>query len=84
MVDLPLEVLQRWQAVEFMVREHFQLSGFSEIRTPLVKTTDLFCLGIGEGADMVGREFRIGVLALASCSPKAQHLWRVQLFSEAY
>ena len=47
MVDLLPETLQRWQAVEAMAREHFQRSGFAEIRTPLLETTDLFCRGIG-------------------------------------
>ena len=28
---------QRWQAVEAMAREHFQRSGFGEIRTPLLE-----------------------------------------------
>ena len=56
MVDLLPEALQRWQAVEAMAREHFQRSGFGEIRTPLLETTDLFCRGIGEGTDVVGKE----------------------------
>ena len=56
MVDLLPEPLQRWQAVEAMAREHFQRSGFGEIRTPLLETTDLFCRGIGEGTDVVGKE----------------------------
>ena len=56
MVDLLPETLQRWQAVEAMAREHFRRSGFGEIRTPLLETTDLFCRGIGEGTDVVGKE----------------------------
>ena len=56
MVDLLPDALQRWQAVEAMAREHFQRSGFGEIRTPLLETTDLFCRGIGEGTDVVGKE----------------------------
>ena len=56
MVDLLPETLQRWQAVEAMAREHFQRSGFGEIRTPLLETTDLFSRGIGEGTDVVGKE----------------------------
>ncbi|MCB4407038.1 histidine--tRNA ligase [Synechococcus sp. MU1642] len=56
MVDLLPEALQRWQAVEAMAREHFQRSGFGEIRTPLLETTDLFGRGIGEGTDVVGKE----------------------------
>ena len=56
MVDLLPDALQRWQAVEAMARQHFQRSGFGEIRTPLLETTDLFCRGIGEGTDVVGKE----------------------------
>ena len=56
MVDLLPETLQRWQAVEAIAREHFQRSGFGEIRTPLLEATDLFCRGIGEGTDVVGKE----------------------------
>ena len=56
MVDLLPETLQRWQAVEAVAREHFRRSGFGEIRTPLLESTDLFCRGIGEGTDVVGKE----------------------------
>ena len=56
MVDLLPQVLQRWQAVEAAARSHFQRSGFGEIRTPLMEPTDLFCRGIGEATDVVGKE----------------------------
>ncbi len=56
MVDLLPRTLQRWQAVEAVAREHFLRSGFGEIRTPLLESTDLFCRGIGEGTDVVGKE----------------------------
>ena len=56
MVDLLPEILQRWQAVEQAARESFQRSGFGEIRTPLLESTDLFCRGIGEATDVVGKE----------------------------
>ena len=56
MVDLLPETLQRWQAVEAVARQHFLSSGFGEIRTPLLESTDLFCRGIGEGTDVVGKE----------------------------
>ena len=56
MVDLLPETLQRWQAVEAVARVHFRRSGFGEIRTPLLESTDLFCRGIGEGTDVVGKE----------------------------
>ena len=56
MVDLLPETLQRWQAVEAEAREHFRCARFGEIRTPLLETTDLFCRGIGEATDVVGKE----------------------------
>ena len=56
MVDLLPEALQRWQAVEAEARHHFRCAGFGEIRTPLLETTDLFCRGIGEATDVVGKE----------------------------
>jgi histidyl-tRNA synthetase len=56
MVDLLPQALQRWQAVEAEARAHFQRSGFGEIRTPLMEPTDLFCRGIGEATDVVGKE----------------------------
>ena len=56
MVDLLPETLQRWQAVEAEAREHFRCAGFGEIRTPLLEKTDLFCRGIGEATDVVGKE----------------------------
>ena len=56
MVDLLPEALERWQAVEATARDHFHRSGFGEIRTPLLETTDLFCRGIGEATDVVGKE----------------------------
>ena len=56
MVDLLPEDLQRWQAVEAVARENFRRYGFGEIRTPLLEPTDLFCRGIGESTDVVGKE----------------------------
>lgn len=56
MVDLLPEAMQRWQAVEDAARRLFQRSGFLEIRTPLLETTELFCRGIGEATDVVGKE----------------------------
>ena len=56
MVDLLPEALMRWQAVETVARTHFRRSGFGEIRTPLLETTELFSRGIGEATDVVGKE----------------------------
>ena len=69
-----------------MAREHFQRSGFGEIRTPLLETTDLFCRGIGEGTDVVGKEmysFQDRVIAPAPCGRKAPLLLCVLPFSMA-
>ena len=54
MVDPLPEALQRWQAVEAMARVHFH-SGFGRFGRHL-ETTDLFCRGIGERTDVVGKE----------------------------
>ena len=78
MVDLLPETLQCWQAVEAVAREHFHRSGFGEIRTPLLETTDLFCRGIGEGTDVVGKEmysFTIAVSVPAHCGQRAPRRW---------
>lgn len=56
MVDFLPEQARRWQAVEAVDCVHFLRSGVEEIRTPLLETTDLFARGIGEAADVVGKE----------------------------
>ncbi len=56
MVDLLPAQTQRWQAVEAVVREHFQRASLAEIRTPLLEVTELFARGIGEATDVVGKE----------------------------
>ena len=45
-----------WQKVEAQAREHFRLSGYEEVRTPIIEETELFERGIGEGTDVVGKE----------------------------
>ncbi|ORU91695.1 MAG: histidine--tRNA ligase [Cycloclasticus sp. symbiont of Poecilosclerida sp. N] len=45
-----------WQRLEKAMAEVFQQYGYSEIRTPLVESTDLFCRSIGEETDIVGKE----------------------------
>jgi len=56
MVDLLPAQTQRWQAVEAVVRDHFQRASLAEIRTPLLEVTELFARGIGEATDVVGKE----------------------------
>jgi histidyl-tRNA synthetase len=52
---LPGEV-ETWQFLEETARRIFRNYGFSEIRTPAVEKTDLFCRSIGETTDIVEKE----------------------------
>ena len=56
MVDLLPAQLRVWHRVEQQARLHFRRSGFFEIRTPVLESTDLFVRGIGEATDVVGKE----------------------------
>jgi histidyl-tRNA synthetase len=56
MVDLLPQGTWLWQQVEARAREHFRCAGVQEIRTPLLEATQLFCRGIGEATDVVGKE----------------------------
>lgn len=46
----------RWQAFEEKVRHLMRSYTYSEIRTPIVESTDLFCRSIGEVTDIVEKE----------------------------
>ncbi len=46
----------RWQALEAVVAQTMLQYGYSEIRMPLVESTDLFCRSIGEVTDIVEKE----------------------------
>lgn len=48
--------IETWQFLEQKVREVFGTYGFSEIRTPVVEKTELFCRSIGETTDIVEKE----------------------------
>ena len=52
---LPSET-PRWQQFEAVVQNIMQQYGYSEIRMPLVESTDLFCRSIGEVTDIVEKE----------------------------
>lgn len=52
---LPGEV-ETWQFLETTARQVFGSFGFSEIRTPAVEKTELFCRSIGETTDIVEKE----------------------------
>ena len=45
-----------WSQVEATAREIFELYGFSEIRTPIFESTELFARGVGEDTDIVSKE----------------------------
>lgn len=48
--------IETWQFLEQKVREVFGAYGFSEIRTPVIEKTELFCRSIGETTDIVEKE----------------------------
>jgi histidyl-tRNA synthetase len=52
---LPDEAL-RWQLIEKTARNIFSRFGMSEIRTPIMEKTELFCRSIGEATDIVEKE----------------------------
>jgi len=52
---LPGEI-ETWQFLEKTARDVFGTYGFSEIRTPAVEKTELFCRSIGETTDIVEKE----------------------------
>ena len=56
MVDLLPAQTGVWQRIETVAREQFRCAAVHEIRTPLLEVTELFCRGIGEATDVVGKE----------------------------
>ena len=56
MHDVLPEDSPRWQAFEAKVRQLMSAYSYSEIRTPIVESTDLFCRSIGEVTDIVEKE----------------------------
>lgn len=52
---LPDEALS-WQLIENRARDIFSRFGMSEIRTPILEKTELFCRSIGEATDIVEKE----------------------------
>ncbi|MBQ4316929.1 MAG: histidine--tRNA ligase [Clostridia bacterium] len=45
-----------WQYIENTVRDIAKTHGFSEIRMPTFEATELFCRGVGDTTDVVGKE----------------------------
>lgn len=56
MHDVLPEDSPRWQDFEAKVRRLMSAYAYSEIRTPIVESTDLFCRSIGEVTDIVEKE----------------------------
>jgi len=52
---LPVDIA-KWQYLEKLLRETFQLFNYREIRTPIFEETSLFARGIGEETDIVSKE----------------------------
>jgi len=56
MADQLPAAINSWQQLEAIAREHMRRACVSEIRTPLLEATELFCRGIGAATDVVGKE----------------------------
>ena len=56
MNDVLPDVVGVWQFLEQCAREIFSTYGFTEIRTPVLEKTELFCRSIGETTDIVEKE----------------------------
>ena len=52
---LPGEV-EKWQHIEEVARNVFEMFGFSEIRVPILEKTELFSRSIGDATDIVEKE----------------------------
>lgn len=52
---LPVDIA-KWQYLEKLLRETFQLFNYKEIRTPIFEETALFARSIGEETDIVSKE----------------------------
>jgi len=56
MNDVLPDVVGIWQFLEQSARDVFATYGFTEIRTPVLEKTELFCRSIGETTDIVEKE----------------------------
>ncbi|MBX2822868.1 MAG: histidine--tRNA ligase [Rhodothermaceae bacterium] len=50
------DTIWTWQYIEKNIRDILELSGFKEIRTPLLEPTELIARGIGQLTDIVSKE----------------------------
>lgn len=55
-VDLLPEDTRAWRALAQAVTDEMALTGYEEIRTPLLEPTELFVRGVGEETDIVTKE----------------------------
>ncbi len=67
---VPGEV-ELWQRVETLAREIFTRFNFSEIRMPILESTDLFARSIGESTDIVEKEMYTFVDKQITMRPEA-------------
>ncbi len=56
MNDVLPDAVGVWQFLEQSARDVFSTYGFTEIRTPVLEKTELFCRSIGETTDIVEKE----------------------------
>src|SRR3954466_5676332 len=56
MNDILPDEMVRWHRLESGFREHAELHGYAEVRTPLLEFTSLFSRQIGETTDVVEKE----------------------------
>lgn len=56
MNDILPDEMGRWSRVERIFRKTLELSGFREVRTPIVEPTSLFVRSMGEVTDVVEKE----------------------------
>ncbi len=54
--DILPDEIERWRWAESIAHETFATFGFSQIRTPVLETTELFTRSIGEATDIVEKE----------------------------
>jgi histidyl-tRNA synthetase len=59
MNDILPDEVGRWQALEAVLRNTFELAGYREIRTPVLEPTELFVRSIGEATEIVEKQMFI-------------------------
>jgi len=59
MNDILPDEIGRWQALEAVLRQTFELAGYREIRTPLLEPLELFVRSIGEATEIVEKQMFI-------------------------